>query len=362
MKWSWKLVRIAGIDVYIHATFFILLVWQGLAYWNKTGELFAVAQGVLFIIALFGCVVLHEYGHALTARKYGIRTRNITLYPIGGVASLEGMPDDPWQEIKVALAGPAVNLVIAIILYIGFVVFSRAPESEEIDLVTGSFWYRLMVVNIILGVFNLLPAFPMDGGRVVRALLSLRMDKAKATAIAASIGQSISYVLAFLGFMYNPFLLVIAVFIWIAAAAESGAEQLKSALYGATAGQAMLTEFHFLSSADSLAHAVEMTLTGSQKDFPVGDKQQITGVLTQALLLQGLRELGETARVDELALATIQSCDKNEPVEQLMLRLQGQQCPMVAVLDREQVVGIVNLDNVMELISIHSAVKSHLDA
>jgi len=264
MKWSWKIARIAGIDIYIHATFLLLIYLVGISYWNQHGTVDAVISGVGFILALFCCVVLHEFGHSLTARRYGIRTRSITLLPIGGVASLEKMPDDPRQEINVAIAGPTVNFVIATLLYL-YLDFRNIPiTEEELSLTGGSFLYRLMIVNIFIGGFNLLPAFPMDGGRVLRAALALRMDHAKATQKAASIGQLLAVGMGFLGIMYNPFLLFIAIFIWFGATIENSAEQLKSILSHASVRHAMLREFHTLSPEDNLARAVELTSTTSQ--------------------------------------------------------------------------------------------------
>ena len=191
MKWQWKLARIAGIDVYMHATFLLLIGWVAFSHWTEQGTLQAVLSGVLFILLLFGFVVMHEYGHALTARKFGIRTRDITLYPIGGVARLERMPEKPIEELWVALAGPAVNVVVAAALF-GYLLFTRTFEPfTSLTVSTGSFIERLMIVNLWLVGFNLIPAFPMDGGRVLRALLGLRMEYVRATQIAANVGQAI---------------------------------------------------------------------------------------------------------------------------------------------------------------------------
>ena len=356
MKWSFKLTRIAGIDVYVHATFFILIAWIGLSYWLVGGSLADAIRGVGFILTLFACIVLHELGHALTARRYGIRTRNITLLPIGGIASLERMPDDPKQEITVALAGPAVNLVIALGLWLWLSMSNALQQVEQFSLAEGSFLERLMLVNIILAVFNLLPAFPMDGGRVLRASLSMRMDRNRATQVAAKIGQGLALWLGFMGLLYNPFLIFIALFVWIGAAAEAGMEQIKSTLSDATVGRAMLTDFQTLSPDDSLSHAIKLTLAGSQKEFPVLKDAVIVGVLTQDNLLKGLQARGEQALVgDCMQQDIIQSADINEPLEKVLERLQSCHCPLLSVTKAGQLVGIVNLDNIIELIKIQSA-------
>ncbi len=357
MKWSWKITRLAGIDVYVHATFFILIAWIALSYWMMTGNLAAVISGVGFILLLFACVVLHELGHALIARRYGFRTQNITLLPIGGVAALERMPDDPKQEITMALAGPAVNLVIAFGLWLWLSMSNALPQVGSFSLTEGSFLERLMLINVILAIFNLLPAFPMDGGRVLRAMLSMHMHRNRATQVAAKIGQGLALGLGFIGVLYNPFLIFIALFVWIGAAAEAGMEQIKSTLSDATVGQAMLTDFQVLSPDDSLSHAIALTLAGSQKEFPVRVGADIIGVLTQNDLLQGLQLGGEQTRVGDSMRREIQTADINEPLTKVLERLENCRCPLLAVTKADQLVGIVNLDNIMELIKIQTALQ-----
>ncbi len=359
MKWSWKIARVAGIDIYVHATFLVLIYLVGNSYWNQQGTMTAVISGVGYILALFFCVVLHEFGHSLMARRYGIQTRNITLLPIGGIASLEKMPEDPRQEINVAIAGPTVNFVIAILLYL-YLYLSNTPITlEQLGVTGGSFLYRLMMVNLFLGAFNLLPAFPMDGGRILRATLALRMDHAKATQKAASVGQFLAVGMGLLGIMYNPFLLFIAIFIWFGAAIESNADQLKSILGNASARHAMLREFHTLSPEDSLARAVELTLAGSQKDFPIGYHNKLYKVLHYGDLVKGLQERGEHARISELPLQDILNVDIDEPLGKLLEGIQGDPRQTLCVTDNGQVVGLLNLANIMEMIKIQEAVKKH---
>lgn len=362
MKWSWKIARIADIDVYIHATFLLLVYLVGLAYWNQQGTMDAVVAGVGFVLALFACVVLHEFGHALTARRYGIQTRSITLLPIGGVAALEKMPDNPRQEIHVAIAGPAVNLFIAVLLYLYIDLRGTPLTDAEPGLANGSFVYRLMLVNLFIAGFNLLPAFPMDGGRVLRAALALRMDHAEATRRAATVGQCIALGMGLLGIMYNPFLLLIAVFVWFGASMENSAEQVKSLLAHATIRHAMLHEFHSLSPEDTLATAVELTLAGSQKDFPVGYRDRLEKVLHHGDLIRGLQERGEQARIGELPLQSILRAQIDEPLQDLLQRMQGSPAQMICVMDGERVAGLLNLENVLELIRIQEAVARHQGA
>ena len=203
MKWSLKLGSFAGIRVYLHWTFVLLLGWILFSHLGQGHEWAEAWRGVGFIIALFGCVLLHEFGHALTAKRYGIRTRDITLLPIGGIARLERLPENPRHELWVTLAGPAVNVVIAGVLFAVLYFLYPVNEFAQARLLEGNFLVRLMWVNVFLGAFNLLPAFPMDGGRVLRALLSMRLGRARATRLAASIGQGMAILFGIAGFFGN---------------------------------------------------------------------------------------------------------------------------------------------------------------
>lgn len=211
MKWSWKLGRFAGIDTYVHASFLLLVGWAAWAAYQGAGSGFAAVLGVLFLIGVFGSVLLHEFGHALTARRYGIQTRRIVLWPIGGVAQLEGSPKTPRQELLIALAGPAVNFVLAAGLFVVTRVFGFPA---------GGILGGLLAANLMLGLFNLVPAFPMDGGRVLRALLAQRLGATKATRMAVTIGKvaAVGFVIA--GLFGNSMLILLGAFVWFAATAE----------------------------------------------------------------------------------------------------------------------------------------------
>lgn len=357
MKWSLKLVRIADIDIYVHATFYILLLWIGLSYWVESGSLRSVISGLGFILAIFASVVLHELGHALTARRFNIRTLKITLFPIGGVASMERMPDKPEQEMAVALAGPAVNLGIAVTIWLWLLLTGSMPAFNELSLTGGVFLEKFMAVNLVLALFNMLPAFPMDGGRVLRASLSFKMDHYQATQTAARIGQGLALWLGFFGLLYNPFLIFIALFVWIGAAAEAGMEQIKTTLSRVSLGQAMLTDFRSLEFDDPLSRAIELTLAGSQKEFPVLRDAEFVGVLTQDELLNGLQLEGVHSNVGRWMQQEIEKAYINESVNDVMERLQISNCPLLLVIDEGQPVGIINLDNIMEMIKIQDALQ-----
>jgi Zn-dependent protease len=355
MRWSARLGRFAGITVYVHLTFLILLAWVGLERWQAQRSLAAVGEGVGFMLALFACVVLHEYGHALTARRFGITTRDITLLPIGGVARLERMPDDPRQELLVAVMGPAVNVVIAALLFLTLQATGTWHGFGGLSLVQGSFAVRLMMVNLFLVGFNLLPAFPMDGGRMLRALLALRMDYVRATQVAAHLGQGFALLFGLVGLFANPFLVFIALFVWIGAAQEAALTQMKWVLSGIPLERAMITDFRTLSPQDPLDRAVELLLAGSQQDFPVVQDGRVEGVLCRSDLIAGLTRQGGRTPVASVMRREVPTADASEMIEAALQRLQGRNCPTIPVLRRGQLVGLLNLENVGEFVSVQGA-------
>ena len=358
MGWSWRIGRIAGIDVYVHFTFLLLLIWVGVAFYLPHRDLTEAVDGLIFILALFGIVVLHELGHALAARRYGIRTRDITLLPIGGVSRLERMPDDPRQELVVALAGPAVNVVLAAGIYLGLVLaHGRLVPLGEVVRVGGDFVSQLFWVNVSLAVFNLLPAFPMDGGRVLRALLAMRMDYVRATQVAARIGQGMALLFGFWGLFGNPFLIFIALFVWLAAAQESSLVQMRSALDGIPVSRVMITNFHTLRPDDTLARAVEHILAGFQQDFPVVDGDRLVGVLTRNDLVAALGRYGPGARVGDVMRRDFVTADPRDMLQTAFARLQDCDCHTLPVVQDGRLLGVVTADNLSEALMIQEALR-----
>lgn len=358
MRWQWKLGRFAGIDVYVHATFLLLIGWVGYSYWLQSRQWSQVLIGILFILALFVCVVLHEYGHALTARKYGIRTRDITLYPIGGVARLERMPDKPIEELWVALMGPAVNVVIAALLFAYlFVTQGRVPLTN-LTVASGSFLGRLLGINVILVLFNLIPAFPMDGGRVLRALLALRMDYVRATQIAANIGQGLAFVFGLIGLLANPFLLFIAFFVWIGASQEASMVQMKNSIGGIPVTRAMQTQFDTLSPNDHLDKVVSLILAGSQQDFPVAEDGHVVGILTRDDFIKALSQDGQSTAVASVMRRDLPTVDSHDMVEAAVSRLQESGSKTLPVMHAGKLVGLITSENITEFLMIRSALRT----
>jgi len=362
MKWSFKIWEYRGIPVKIHATFLLIIIWVAASHWLQGNNLPMMLYGIAFVLALFACVVLHEFGHALMAQKFNIKTRDITLLPIGGVARLERMPDDPKQELWVALAGPAVNVVIAGILLLVLLLTATLEPLSHLGLTSGSFVERLMVVNVFLVVFNMLPAFPMDGGRVLRSLLAMRMDYARATQISASIGQGMAFLFGLIGFFSNPFLIFIALFVWIGATQESHMTQVRTVFDGIPVKYAMITDFKSLSIRDTLARAIELILAGSQQDFPVLDQEKVVGILTRKQLMKALAEHGQAYPVGEVMETKFEQGEASEMLQTALNRLQNCNCHIMPILTQGKLVGILNMENVGEFIMIHSALKKSVGA
>jgi Zn-dependent protease/CBS domain-containing protein len=357
MKWSLKLGRFAGVDVFVHWTFLILLAWIFLAQLGAGKDLRAALLGMGFLLALFGCVVLHEYGHALAARRYGVRTRDITLLPIGGVARLERMPEEPRQELWVALAGPAVNVAIAAVIIVVDVALGRMPESLAAAVSRTDFLGRLMVVNVFLAVFNLLPAFPMDGGRVLRAVLAAKVGRRRATQVAANVGQAMAILLGLLGLFYNPFLIFIAFFVYLGAQGEAQMVELTSVIQGLAVRDAMQTRFRTLGGADPLSRAVGELLAGSQHDFPVLDGESVVGMLRRQDLVKGLSERGAGSLVAESMCRECQPVLADEPLERAFENLQRRQHTAAPVLENGRIAGLLTLENLSELFMVKVALE-----
>ncbi len=372
MGWSIRLFNLAGAEVRIHLTFFLLLAWLGIVYYNQGGTAGAVS-GVSFILLLFLSVLLHEFGHVYAARMYGIKTRDVTLLPIGGVASLERMPEKPGQEIVVALAGPAVNLVIALILFIvlqgqfDFSEIARMQDAQtqraQIREVQSTLLAQVAAANVTLLVFNLIPAFPMDGGRVLRALLSLRLGFSRATQVAARIGQVFAVVLGFIGLFGNPLLILVAAFIFLAAAGEASYVQTRDITKGRRAIDAAVVTFEPLGPMASIDDAAALLLQTTQQEFPVLDgASRFRGVVTRKSIIDGLRTKGGAAPALDIMTGDIPTVLSYEPLQAAMEALQTSRAPCIGVLDAAdgKLVGYINSENLGELMMVQASRNARL--
>ncbi|NIP29993.1 MAG: CBS domain-containing protein [Candidatus Dadabacteria bacterium] len=355
MKWSTKVGKIRGINVYIHFTFWLIILFVGYSYWKQGNDPSSTIIGILFVMAIFLCVLLHEFGHALTAQKFGIKTRDITLLPIGGLARLEKIPENPVEELWITVAGPLVNVVIAGVLYLILKLTGTFEPLEMITLIEGPFFQRLMIANIAIFIFNLLPAFPMDGGRMLRAILAMNMNYVQATQVAVNVGQIFALLFGILGFFANPFLIIIALFVWIGATMEGNIVQIKHELSGIPVKKAMITDFKTLDISDNLSKAMNLIIAGTQKDFPVLDNKQIVGVLTERNMLRGLSEKGAQAPVTQFMTSNYETIEEFDMLETVFLKLQDSECRTIPVINKSNLVGIFTMENLGEFLSIQNA-------
>jgi Zn-dependent protease/predicted transcriptional regulator len=364
MKWSWRVGTFAGIGVYVHATFPLLLAWIALVQRRGGASTAGVLYAVGLVLAVFVVVVMHEFGHALTARRYGIATRDITLLPIGGVARLERMPREPRQELAIALAGPAVNVAVAILLYVVLRVTGGPIELPDFAANGTTISPRLAMlqllgINVWLAVFNMIPAFPLDGGRVLRAILAMgKRDYAAATVAAARIGRGFAVLFGLAGLFVigNPMLVLIAAFVWLAATAEASSVRTSAALEGVTLADLMITDLHVLAPHDPLARAAQLLIDGFQQDFPVVDRGRLVGMLSRADLVQGLTAHGPTMAVLEVMRTDAPTVAVTDPVDEALARLSTARRGALPILRGQSLVGLLTAENVMEYLMLRKAV------
>jgi Zn-dependent protease len=358
MRWSYTIGRLAGTEIKVHVTFLVLVAFWALAGYEEGGPSGAVSAAVL-LLALFACVLLHEFGHILMAGRFGVRTPDVLLLPIGGVARLERIPDQPRQELLIAIAGPAVTLAIVVVLY-GLVALTGDSSSLHQPDPEDPFLVSLLQVNLFLLIFNLIPAFPMDGGRVLRAALASRLGLVRGTRIAASLGQ----ILAVVGGIYGltatpsrPILALIALFVFLGASAEATAVETRVAGEGLRVAQMMVTDFRTIPVHATLAHAVELLLSGEQREFPVVDNLGRTeGILTRDNLIRGLNQRGPSSTVAESMTATAPVVTPTLGFQDALERLRSSGLPALPVVDAAgALVGLLTMDNITDLLLVRRA-------
>jgi Zn-dependent protease/CBS domain-containing protein len=356
MSWSLSIGRIAGTDIRLHITFILFLAWIFAANWASGGADQAWAS-LAFLILLFACVVAHEFGHVFAARHFGIATPDVTLLPIGGLARLERISEEPREEFIIAIAGPLVNVVIAFVLIVFFgAKFDLGAwttvESNKVAMID-----RLAMVNVFLVLFNLIPAFPMDGGRVLRALLASRMGFTRATEVAATIGQGFAFALGFLGLFSNILLVFIAIFVYLAASSEAHFVAIRSVARGVPVSAAMMTQYATLTPAADVEDAVQTLLRTSQSEFPVVDEAgRPVGLLARADIIRALKERGPDARVADAMSTNVPAISYRQRLEDAVKILQEKAAPAVAVVDMSgRLVGLVNSETIGEMMMVRDA-------
>lgn len=353
MSWSLTIGRFGPTILRVHLTFFLLLAWIAIAAWQKGGAP-AAWHSVLFIVLLFACVVLHEFGHILMARRFGIETPDVTLLPIGGVARMLRMPEKPGQELLVAIAGPMVNVVIAFLL-IAFLPAMNPDEMARIDDPHISLLARLAAANIFLVVFNMIPAFPMDGGRVLHALLAMKFGGPRATQIAATLGQALAFAFGFFGLVAgNPLLIFIAIFVYIAAAGEARMSAFTEAAQGLSVEDAMETRFNAIPVQGSLADAVDALLATAQHEFPVVDAfGKPVGLLVRDDILSALKGHDREAPIATFMRSPVATVRPSASLTGVLDKLRSSPTETLAVTDTEgSLVGLLTPQNLSEMMMI----------
>lgn len=366
MKGSFRLTRLAGIDIKLHFTFPLILIW-GAVQWAAPHGAQGALFGALLMAAVFACVALHELGHALTARWLGIPVREIVLLPIGGVALLARNPRTPLHELLIAVAGPLVNVGIAFAL--GTVLLPQGSLPSwglpgeggvgEPSLQTALVW--LFGSNLLLALFNLVPAFPTDGGRILRAVLAMLMDYRRATRITTAAGQFLAVVAGVWALFNGQILLAaVALFVFLGASGERAAEEARGILSTLRLRDAYNKHALTLQPADRVSHVIDYLLTSYQPDFAVVHGGRLLGVITRAAALQSMMngpEAGEayvTSVMDRQVLALDGRMTLAEAREAMIEADAG----VAAVYEGERFLGLVNLEDLMEALQIATFVQA----
>lgn len=357
MKGLFKIGTIAGIGIFIHWTFTLLIAFIIFINYKNGQNSVQIAWSVLFLLCIFITVLLHELGHALTAKRYNIKTKDITLLPIGGIARLERLPENPLEELVVAIAGPFVNFMLAFITQF-FITIPQDSEELLVLLSSGinanNFFLNFYIVNLTLAVFNLIPAFPMDGGRVLRALLAFRMNRNTATQIAARIGQLIALCFILIGIFSNPILILIGLFVLFSAQVETESVEFKNLLKGYTVRDVVMKEYQTIEADDTIKKAIVILLESEHRKFLVTQNDKLVGTLNKNQIIKALSEKGEEEFIYNVMDRSLAYIDINTQLEKVIERLYEKKASVLIVNENDQLAGILDADNLSEFILINS--------
>lgn len=354
MKGAFKIGSIAGINLFIHWTFSILIAYIVFSNYRAGQSTEQIIWSVIFILSIFVTVLMHELGHALTAKRFNIITKDITLLPIGGLARLESIPEKPKEELIVAIAGPAVNIAIALIIGL----FITIPDAKDLNeqlssgVNSSNFFLAFYFVNLWLALFNFIPAFPMDGGRVLRALLAMKFERHIATNIAARIGQILALGFIFLGFYYNLFLIFIGLFIMFSAQAEAEYTQIKSMLKGYKVKDVLMKNYQELDAGEKIKTAVQMLLNGQSKNFLVTENHKPVGTLSRNEIIKTLSEHGENELIRNAMNSNLIFLNTDSPLEEAFQKAQQNKSTLMPVMENDKLIGTLDTENILEFIMV----------
>ena len=357
-RYSLHLGRPFGIRVSVHWSFSLLIAWIVFISLNRGLEPMQIVMHILFVLALFVCVVLHEFGHSLVAIKFGGKVESITLLPIGGMANMSKMPEKPREEFLVSAAGPAVNVVIAAILWL-YVAFAHPVGFDEMEFETitlNNFPLMLLAANLFIVAFNLIPAFPMDGGRLFRSALSMKMSRLKATQIAKDIGQVFAIIFIIAGLFINPFLIIIGFFVLLGAKGEHEMIKYQDILKDYTVDDVLKKDYAGLDAEDTLGKAAEKLVHISDRGFVITSDGSYAGILTRNDLVKGLSTHGRDGLVKEVMSQNIETVSPDLPLFEAYLNLRKSRLEIVPVMKNEEFTGILDLENVNDFLLIQKAI------
>jgi len=344
MKYSFKIFSIFNIPVELHISFLLLMALiYGVALFNLVPGV--DLNAALLITLLFVTVVLHELAHSYVAQRYGIGIERIVLLPIGGVSAMEELPEDPGQEFRIAIAGPLVNFLIAIICYGLF--FGLATPYPTI----AAFLNYFALVNVILGAFNLIPAYPMDGGRVLRAFLAGRMSYLQATETAASVGKFLAIFMAVVGIFWNYFLILIALFIYIGADAEYKEIMISTILEGIKVEEIMTPKVRTVQPETSVEKTMEIMFQNKHMGYPVTDGQNLQGIITFNDISRA-KKGDENKPVTEFMTRNLIISSPEEPLNDALAKLTQANIGRLPVVENDQLVGIISRTDIMRAMEI----------
>ncbi|MEN0048148.1 MAG: site-2 protease family protein [Bacteroidota bacterium] len=353
MRGTYKIATLFGIPIQIHWSFGLILIWTIFSSYSDGRSMTETIWLNLLVLALFICVVMHEYGHALTARRFGVKTRDIILLPIGGVARLERLPEKPMHEFLVAIAGPAVNIIIAIVFFLGYFLWhNQASIFQVINYENGAFLSNTFIpyligMNVFLAIFNLIPAFPMDGGRVLRALLATKLDRLKATQVASIIGQvfAVLFILAsiFLPAFKSPMFTLLGIFIFFVARQENRALKQERRLKDTLISDLYRQDFTRLEPHDTIRTAITVSNIKKERDFLVfNDREQVVGML-HALFMKEAEEQNDLEAPVMLYMTQLFDYVKiTDSVLHVFKKMQANSYAILPVVEEGKIVGVID--------------------
>ena len=364
MRGTYKLLSIRGINISVHWTFLLLIGWVLLVNAERGNNIEYLTWSVLFILAVFACVTLHELGHALMAARFGINAKNIVLLPIGGIASIEKFPENPRQELAISIAGPVVNIIIASLIWLILLPDTSFMETpHDISIMHGhDFLYNLRIVNIGLAVFNLIPAFPMDGGRILRALLGFKLNYIQATTIATNVGKIIAVIFIAAGILLiNPFLPVIGVFIIFSAGAEEYYLRLKSLVKGIKLNEVLMYDYNGLQVNMTVKEAANILMSNHSKYFVLMDGAIPVSTINRLEIVKAISEMNYNEPLKKLVTKELDYLNGNQEVETVLEKLAHNDERIFPVMENNQFMGVVSLNHIIEYLLLNKVETKEYD-